>query len=130
MSDDAAMSAVESAKSEEICNEKCWLFIHHKSCNISSCLQCGENLEKHMQCNGIKVISCDENCRRCEEFRNNEKYESQWDEELRCNFCEMATNGRLPKSCECKFYIDEYGEERCMKCSQLYKDDRCSGYCL
>ena len=81
----------------------------------------------------LKINSCLPRCEICmawtDEQTNNQTFLNQWTEDREnvyvCTECAASCDyGKLPKDCDCDWYTDKEGEERCKECNLKY-----NGYC-
>ena len=104
-----------------ICGEEVGEYLHHK-CTVSI-------KEK----SSLEISRCDPwKCQTCKEWVESQRkfkiYLDQWseeDDEIYCDACFTRCHNReLPKDCNCEWYTDKEGVDRCKKCNLSY-----DGYC-
>ena len=81
----------------------------------------------------LKIFSCTPRCKICMAWMDEQSIKqiflNQWTEDYEnvyvCTECAVICRyGELPKDCECDWYTDKEGEERCKECNLKY-----NGHC-
>ncbi len=120
-------------------------FTYHEKYKITKCF-CGKTLNaKHGICNSsgniIEVKNCigiQNGCTICEKKNRKKKFWEQWDYNrdgyLVCYYCQEKLTGdadepgKLPKECDCIFFVDFDGKKKCNNCNKVIYEE-CNGFC-
>ena len=131
----------ENENDDDARNKAMLKLIYHCETKDCECV-CGRRIgEYHHQCQSsikdktkLEVIPCNpKNCEKClkhkedmlKQERKDELYNNQWTEygdprdggEAYCSVCHVrVVDCTLPKDCQCEWYTDEDGIDRCKRC--------------